>query len=54
MWIFRIVFSYVLAKFLGLGVLGVWIAMTIDWLFRAICFSIRFIKGKWKLHAFVA
>lgn len=53
MWIFRIVFSYILGKYFGLGVLGVWIAMTIDWTFRAVCFTVRFIKGKWKLHAFV-
>lgn len=54
MWIFRIALSYVLGRYLGLGVLGVWIAMTVDWLFRAISFIIRFIKGKWKLHVFVA
>ncbi len=53
MWIWRIGLSYVLAEFLRLGVLGVWIAMTIDWLFRAICFIIRFINGKWKLHSFI-
>ena len=53
MWVWRIGFSYILADFLNLGVLGVWIAMTIDWLFRAICFLIRFINGKWKLHSFI-
>ncbi|QHQ61334.1 MATE family efflux transporter [Anaerocolumna sedimenticola] len=53
MWLWRIGFSYILADFLKLGVLGVWIAMTIDWFFRAICFLIRFINGKWKLHSFI-
>lgn len=53
MWLFRIAFSYVLGRYFGLGVLGVWIAMTIDWLFRAICFIIRFAGGKWKRHAFI-
>ncbi len=53
MWVWRIGFSYILAKSLGLGVLGVWIAMTIDWLFRGICFIIRFVSGKWKLHSFI-
>jgi putative MATE family efflux protein len=53
MWIWRIVLSYILAKTFGLGVLGVWIAMTVDWLFRAICFLARFISGKWKLHAYI-
>ncbi len=53
MWMWRIGFSYVLADFMGLGVFGIWIAMTIDWLFRAVCFVIRFINGKWKLHSFI-
>lgn len=48
MWIFRIFFSYILGDFFGLGVMGVWIAMTLDWLFRGICFTIRFLRGKWK------
>jgi len=53
MWLFRIVLSFILGKFLGLGVFGVWIAMSIDWLFRSICFIVRFIGGKWKLHAII-
>ncbi|MDF2543605.1 MAG: putative rane protein [Herbinix sp.] len=48
MWVWRIAFSYVLALTLGLGVLGVWIAMTIDWLFRAVCFVARFMQAKYK------
>ena len=48
MWVFRIGFSYVLADWLQLGLLGVWMAMTIDWLFRGICFSIRYLRGGWK------
>lgn len=48
MWIFRIAFSYVLGKYLGWGVFGVWVAMTIDWLFRGICFMIRYARGKWQ------
>ena len=48
MWIFRIAFSYVLGKYLGWGVFGVWVAMVIDWLFRTICFVLRYFKGSWK------
>ncbi|MDO5424040.1 MAG: MATE family efflux transporter [Eubacteriales bacterium] len=48
MWIFRIGFSYLLGQYLGLGVFGVWVAMTIDWLFRAICFVTRYLRGKWQ------
>ena len=47
MWAFRIGFSDLLAKGLQMGVLGVWIAMTIDWAFRILCFAIRFFRGKW-------
>lgn len=48
MWVFRIAMSYVLAMGFGLGVLGVWIAMTVDWLFRASMFVWRFLSGRWK------
>lgn len=59
MWAFRVSLSYVLAletvnifglfsfPGAGLGVLGVWIAMTADWLFRAILFAYRHLSGKW-------
>ncbi len=51
MWSCRIGMSYVLAQSCGLGVLGVWMAMTIDWLVRAAIFIVRFVKGSWKKHA---
>lgn len=53
MWIFRIGFSVVLGVYCHMGVFGVWVAMTIDWLFRAVCFSIRYLRGKWKHVALV-
>lgn len=45
MWIFRIAFSYILGKYMGIGVFGVWIAMIIDWCFRAILFVYRYFSG---------
>ncbi|MDD3220158.1 MAG: MATE family efflux transporter [Lachnospiraceae bacterium] len=51
MWIFRIGFSYLLGDILGWGVFGIWVAMTVDWLFRAICFAVRYCRGKWMLHS---
>lgn len=48
MWVWRIAFSYVLAINFEMGVLGVWIAMTIDWLFRSICFVTRFRKERYR------
>lgn len=53
MWIFRIGFSYLVGKYMGLGVFGVWVAMVIDWIVRAICFIIRYFNGKWKHGAIV-
>ena len=53
MWIFRIGFSYLVGKYMGLGVFGVWGAMVIDWVVRAICFIIRYFNGKWKHGAIV-
>ncbi len=47
MWVFRVFSSYFFAGTLGLGVLGVWIGMYVDWLFRSILFVIRYIHGKW-------
>jgi len=49
MWAFRIALSYLLGKYLGMGLMGVWIAMYIDWVCRSICFTTRFLRGKWKL-----
>lgn len=48
MIVFRIAFSVVIGVWLGLGAIGVWIAMVMDWVFRASCFVTRFKKGKWK------
>ena len=47
MWVCRIGFSYILGVRFGMGVLGVWIAMTIDWLVRAVLFIIRYRGTKW-------
>ena len=49
MWIFRIVFSFILGRYMGLGVYGVWVAMVIDWCFRAVFMMVRYHGGKWKL-----
>ncbi len=51
MWVWRIGLSYFLAITCKYGVLGVWIAMTIDWMFRSVCFVIRFHKGKYRTMA---
>ena len=50
MWIFRIGFSYILGRYMNMGVFGVWVAMSIDWVFRAIFFITRYKGSKWKSH----
>ncbi len=45
---FRVVLGHLLADTFGLGVIGVWIAMEIDWLCRIACFIIRFHSNKWE------
>lgn len=48
MWTFRIVTAYILSRYFGLGLMGVWIAMTIDWAFRSICYGHRYRGHKWE------
>ncbi|MGN0312236.1 MAG: MATE family efflux transporter [Lachnospiraceae bacterium] len=48
MFLFRIGFSIILGKWLGMGAIGVWVAMIIDWIFRVICFVTRYLKGGWQ------
>lgn len=53
MWAFRVVFGYLLAITLNLGVYGVWIGMFIDWFVRSLLFAHRFLKGKWKSKSLI-
>ena len=53
MAVFRIVFGYLLAMPVGMGVVGVWCAMQIDWVFRITMFVIRFKGHKWESKALV-
>lgn len=48
MWVFRIGFSFLLASALQMGVMGVWIAMYIDWVVRSVFFIIRYRQDKWQ------
>ena len=48
MFVFRVGFSYLLGENMGLGAIGVWIAMILDWVFRVICFVARYFQGKWQ------
>lgn len=48
MWAFRIGCSYLFCRFFDFGLLGVWLAMFVDWIVRATIFVIRFLRGGWK------
>lgn len=58
MWVIRIGFSFILAPEsinifgltipgMGMGIMGVWVAMAADWVLRVLLFSIRFRSGRW-------
>ena len=58
MWAFRVALAHVLVPEsltvlgyeiagAGMDIMGVWVAMTIDWVFRAILFAWRFYSGRW-------
>ena len=48
MWVFRFGFSYMLTMVFHMGIFGVWVAMTIDWLVRGIFFVCRYRSGRWQ------
>lgn len=48
MAVWRLGFSYILCVRMGMGALGVWIAMVVDWVFRVLCFVAHFVSGVWK------
>ena len=47
MWVFRFGFSYLLTMVFHMGIFGVWVAMTIDWLVRGSFFVCRYKSGPW-------
>lgn len=44
----RLVFSVIFGIGLNMGVIGIALAMCMDWLSRAVVFQVRFRRGKWK------
>ena len=47
MWAFRIGLSYLLNALFDLGIMSVWYAMAVDWIFRAVVFTVHFLRGSW-------
>lgn len=50
MWVFRVLTAYVFTYVFHLGLLAVWAAMTIDWIFRAVCYGVRYRGKKWEQY----
>lgn len=48
MWTMRVGFGILLGRFLGFGVVGIWMAMFADWLLRIAFFIPRFHGHKWE------
>ncbi|WP_307301513.1 MATE family efflux transporter [Neobacillus driksii] len=53
MWLLRVVLGYILGITLGFGIIGVWMAMIVEWGSRAIIFNMRFKGKKWYAHKLV-
>ena len=55
MWLFRVLFSFLISKYLlykfpentHLALYGIWFGMYIDWVFRGLCFGLRFHRNRW-------
>jgi len=48
MWVFRIGFGILFAKYMNMGLFGVWAAMILDWVVRSLLFTIRYRGTKWQ------
>lgn len=49
MWLVRVLMAHVLGKYMGYGVVGVWVAHSIlDWTVRSKVFFLRYRSGKWE------
>ena len=44
----RTFLSFLLAKWMGMGVIGITVAMVLDWCIKAALDIVRFRSGKWK------
>lgn len=51
MWLVRVLGAYVIGRYLGYGVVGVWFAHAIlDWATRSVIFYARYRSGKMGAH----
>ena len=48
MFLLRILCAYILGLFFQMGIIGIWIAMGLDWALRSAVFLARFKSGRWR------
>ena len=53
MWLFRVILGYVVGIMLGFGIVGVWVAMLLEWGVRSLIFMLRFRSGRWSRHKLI-
>lgn len=53
MWMFRVVLGYIFGIVMGFGIVGIWVAMNIEWGVRGSVFLWRFIGEKWYAHRLI-
>ena len=51
MWTMRVGFGILLGRYLGFGVIGIWLAMFVDWALRVAFFLPRFHGNRWETMA---
>ena len=50
MWVFRVLLTYFFVLRCGMGLMGVWVGMFVDWGCRVLLFAFRFAGNKWMEH----
>lgn len=53
MWLFRIGLGYLLGITFGMGIVGIWLAMNLEWGVRGIIFALRFRGDNWYRHKLI-
>ncbi len=53
MWLLRVILGYILGITFGFGIIGVWVAMIVEWGVRGFIFTTRFKGEKWYAHKLV-
>ena len=47
MFLCRILLAYILGAYFQMGVLGAWSAVFVDWIVKAVIFTVRYSENKW-------